>query len=234
MKKNILLIILIFLSSFFTFADENDSSTTAETETSSEEEASTNEKNIDNTLFKGEHQLCFALGLNVPMFTKFLYDNSIGDNGLIFGPDMYQRIPVGGMLGLDYKFAIADNFLVGGSLEGGLFSTTGGNTHTIAALSASFTYNIRRWPFDIPLSINIGAYLNTLKLKDSQLSYTSANIFIKPQFAFYWNINQDWAFGFNTSMWMLPEFYADEAKKNDAAMSFYWNFGLTARYRLKR
>ena len=77
---------------------------------------------------------------------------------------------------------------------------------------------------------NMGVAFNSLYIEDTE-NRLYAGPYIKPDFGFFYNKNEKWSVGFNTTFWVVSEFYFSEDKKNQSNFSAFWDITLSARYR---
>lgn len=185
-------------------------------------------KSSDNVIYQGEMYLRFSLGLTVPLFSNFFNDPSIGKNGYTNNSKLYG-VPVGGSAAVDFIYFLEKNWGVGVEL-GLLLMQTQANYQSLVTVGARAQYMLRRWPFDIPFSVSLGVAFNSLYIEDVE-TMLYAGPYIKPDFGFFYNINDKWSVGFNTTFLVVSEFYFREDKKNQSNFSAFWDITLSARYR---
>lgn len=247
MKKIFLVFFLLNLSLIGAYSQENSETKAEQKEiTSHEDESNTNstnqktlknnkKKNIqsvvkpsNNIIYSGEMFIRFSLGMSVPLFSHFFKDKSIGKNGYT-NNTKYYGVPVGGTVAVDFMYFLEKNWGVGIELALQLLQTQA-NYQSLVAVGARAQYMLRRWPFDIPFSVGLGVAFNSLYIEDVE-SFLYAGPYIKPDFGFFYNINDKWGIGFNTTFWVVSEFYFDNNKKNQSNFSAFWDITLSARYR---
>ena len=182
----------------------------------------------DNIVYQGEMFIRFALGMSVPLFSHFFKNPDIGRNGYTNNAKLYG-VPVGGSAAVDFMYYLEGNWGVGIELALQILQTQA-NYQSLVAVGARGQYMIRRWPFDIPLSVGLGVAFNSLYIEDTE-SLLYAGLYIKPDFGFFYNINEKWSVGFNTTFWVVSEFYFSDEKKNQSNFSAFWDITLSARYR---
>lgn len=185
-------------------------------------------KPSENIIYQGEMFIKFALGLTVPLFSHFFNNSSIGNKGYTNNSKLYG-VPVGGSASIDFMYYLEHNLGVGVEL-GLLLLETQANYQSLVTVGARGQYMLRRWPFDIPFSVGLGIAFNSLYIEDIE-SLLYAGPYIKPDFGFFYNINDKWSVGFNTTFLVVSEFYFKEEKKNQSNFSTFWDITLSARYR---
>lgn len=185
-------------------------------------------KSSDNVIYQGEMFIRFSLGLTVPLFSHFFNDPSIGNKGYTNNSKLYG-VPVGGSAAIDFMYYLENNWGVGVEL-GLLLLETQANYQSLVTVGARGQYMLRRWPFDIPFSLGLGIAFNSLYIEDID-SLLYAGPYIKPDFGFFYNINDKWSVGFNTTFLVVSEFYFKEEKKKQSNFSTFWDITLSARYR---
>ncbi len=182
----------------------------------------------NNVIYQGDMFVRGALGFDVPIFAHFYNDKSIGKNGAVLAPKQYG-CPVGGNLDLSFLYFFENNWGVGVELAGELLQTKE-KYQSIVALGALGGYMFRTWPFDTFLGSGLGLSFNSLYINGGDnLLYIS--FYFKPELEFFWNINKDWAVGFDTDYWIIPEIYFDN-KKNQSSFTHFWSIGFAVRYKI--
>ena len=185
-------------------------------------------KPSDNIIYQGEMFIRFALGMSVPLFSHFFNNPELGNNGYTNNAKLYG-LPIGGSAAIDFMYYLEGNWGVGIELALQILQTQA-NYQSLVAVGARGQYMIRRWPFDIPISVGLGVAFNSLYIEDTE-NRLYAGPYIKPDFGFFYNINEKWSVGFNTTFWVVSEFYFSEDKKNQSNFSAFWDITLSARYR---
>lgn len=185
-------------------------------------------KPSENVIYQGEMFIRFSLGLTVPLFSHFFNNTSIGNNGYTNNSKLYG-VPVGGSAAIDFMYYLEHNWGVGVEL-GLLLLETQANYQSLVTVGARGQYMLRRWPFDIPFSVGLGIAFNSLYIEDIE-SLLYAGPYLKPDFGFFYNINDKWSVGFNTTFLVVSEFYFKDGKKDQSNFSTFWDITLSARYR---
>ena len=166
--------------------------------------------------------------------TYVLGDRMIMINGGLFTPLFFQdttgtphptNLSMGGVGSIQFS-AYLDNNNSLGIEGGGMFAFTEDNNNLfMLPVTARYSYILRKYPFDFPLSIAAGAnfirYGSTFRILP----------ILKPGISIYWNYSNAWAFGLNVVYWWSPEMYMGPAPPR--AHSRFGNFletTLSARY----
>lgn len=141
----------------------------------------------------GDQTFAINLGPIVPLFF------------LSFAPAVFPTnlFPVGLVGSLQWQAYLGPRVRLGGELGGLAAFSPNLNPLLMAYLTPKITYTFPLYPFEIPLSIGLGADLVTYQGK------TTIGPLIKPEASFYWVFNSSWSFGLNVSYWFDMQFAAD-------------------------
>ncbi len=162
----------------------------------------------DAMYVKGDKSFIISLGTVFPLV--FIDDQ---------GQKLDNNLNVGGTGILNYNYYFTPNIAVGGELGGMFASTIGENMLYIVPFGAKATYQFLKGSFEIPLSLTLGF------AAEQYLDTGYFGFFAKPQAALFWRYNQDWSFGLNAALWLLPQW----GTSNDS-YGFFQEITLAARY----
>jgi len=111
------------------------------------------------------------------------------------------NLTVGGTGHLQWSGFLNNNIAIGGEFGGMFAFSPNGNTLFMIPLAARFTYFLRSYPFEFPLSLAAG--INFSRFEES---FKTDPILI-PGIGFYWNYTTEWAFGLDMRWWWVPQIY---------------------------
>ena len=154
----------------------------------------------------GDQMFIINAGLFIPLF--------FFDRG---GDVMKTNLTLGGNLSFLWQVFLSNHISVGGEL-GGMFALSP-NKHVLymIPLTVKATYWFRFYPFEIPISLGLGGNLSILE------EAAHIDFIAKPQVGFYWNFNEEWAFGLNVTYWFVPQIYSGSGKV-ESGHSMFGNF----------
>jgi hypothetical protein len=166
--------------------------------------------------------------------TYVLGDQMLMINGGLFVPLFFQtlagdlhstRLSVGGVGSLQWSTHLNNNMTLGGE-GGGMFAfTPNDNNLFMLPVTVRYSYILRKYPFDFPLSIAGG--VNFVRLN----SVFRLLPILKPGISGYWNYNEAWAFGVNVVYWWTPDIYMGPTPPHsDSRIGNFLEFTLSARY----
>ena len=174
--------------------------------------ASDDDEDVDDIdTYVESYSLCDQMfiinaGLFIPLF--------FFDRG---GDVMKTNLTLGGNLSFLWQVFLSNHISVGGEL-GGMFALSP-NKHVLymIPLTVKATYWFRFYPFEIPISLGLGGNLSILE------EAAHIDFIAKPQVGFYWNFNEEWAFGLNVTYWFVPQIYSGSGKV-ESGHSMFGNF----------
>ena len=154
----------------------------------------------------GDQMFIINAGLFIPLF--------FFDRG---GDVMKTNLTLGGNLSFLWQVFLSNHISIGGEL-GGMFALSP-NKHVLymIPLTVKTTYWFRFYPFEIPISLGLGGNLSILE------EAAHIDFIAKPQVGFYWNFNEEWAFGLNVTYWFVPQIYSGSGKV-ESGHSMFGNF----------
>ena len=156
---------------------------------------------------------------------------SLGDqmffiNGGVFIPLFFfnkscdvskTNLTLGGTGSLCWQVFLSNHFSVGGELGGMFALSPNKRVLYMIPLTAKATYWLRFYPFEIPISLGLGGNLSILE------EAAHIDFIAKPQIGFYWNFNEEWAFGANATYWFVPQIYSGSGMV-ESGHSMFGNF----------
>ena len=154
----------------------------------------------------GDQMFIINAGLFIPLF---FFDKSCDV--------MKTNLTLGGNLSFLWQVFLSNHVSLGGEL-GGMFALSP-NKHVLymIPLTVKATYWFRFYPFEIPISLGLGGNLSILE------EAAHIDFIAKPQIGFYWNFNEEWAFGLNVTYWFVPQIYSGSGKV-ESGHSMFGNF----------
>ena len=147
------------------------------------------------TFSLGDQMFFINGGVFIPLF---FFDRSLDVKD--------TNLTLGGTGSLCWQVFLTNHLSVGAEL-GGMFALSP-NTRVLymIPLMLKATYWIRFYPFEIPLSLGLGGNLSILE------EAAHIDFIAKPGIGFYWNFNEEWAFGANATYWFVPQMYSGSGK----------------------
>ena len=143
----------------------------------------------------GDQMFFINAGLFIPLFF-FDKDMEVYDTNLTLG----------GNGSLSWQVFLSNHLSVGAEL-GGMFALSPNKRILyMIPLTAKATYWFRFYPFEIPIGLGLGGNLSILE------EAAHIDFIAKPQIGFYWNLNEEWAFGLNVTYWFVPQIYSGSGK----------------------
>ena len=245
-KRFSLIILLLFFAFVLNSQESNEEEKNKEEEKNEQEitkeEAEKKENDSLDLIYKGEQHLYLGVGMLVPVFMHFYNNKTLGNNGFVISAEHYE--PPLGLTGyFEYKHFLNEHWAVGAQL-GGSYSKTSENAQTLIHAGFVTTFMIRKWPVDIPISLEIGGHFNSLKQESPAKDIQSGGFFIKPEIGFFYNIDENWGVGGSMAWWVVPEIYTmsyDKDNKefvehdlvNQSTFAHSWALTLNVRYRFQ-
>lgn len=158
---------------------------------------------------KGSQMFSFTLGTSFPTFTYFFEDNEFR-GGLGEGK---TGAKVGGYGAISYQVFNAPTSAIGGEIGYNFNFSASNMLFTAVPFYAKYTILPIQGQVDLPISFGLGgAYI---KYNDASLMTLFANM----QVGVTWYPGDNWGFGLNTGLWLIPEFnYMDALRQDNALM----------------
>ena len=150
---------------------------------------------FEPTYGPGDQMLSLNLGLFIPLFFAG------GSDGI-----ESANLSLGGTGHLLWSAFLTNELALGGELGGMFAFTPNRNTLFMIPLAARLTYFFRAYPFEFPLSLAAGA--NFSRFNES----FKIDPIVIPGVGFYWNLNTEWAFGFDARYWWVPQIYTGQSE----------------------
>ena len=141
----------------------------------------------------GDQTFSINAGVLMPLFF-FPGESSALDPAL---PHQY----IGASGALRWATFLGNSLSVGAELGGMYSSTVLDHTLISIPVTGHLDYAIRFFPFEVSLHGNLG--VNFLRLENDLY----IGPILKPGASFYWNYNNEWAFGLRLEYWFIPEIY---------------------------
>ena len=127
------------------------------------------------------------------------------------------NLTLGGTGSLCWQVFLSNHISVGGELGGMFALSPNKRVLYMIPLTAKVTYWFRFYPFEIPISLGLGANLSMLE------EAAHIDFIAKPSLGFYWNFNEEWAFGANVTYWFVPQIYSGSGMV-ESGHSMFGNF----------
>ena len=154
----------------------------------------------------GDQMFFINGGVFIPLF---FYDKSL---------DVYDtNLTLGGSGSLCWQVFLSNHISVGGELGGMFALSPNKRVLYMIPITAKATYWFRFYPFEIPISLGLGGNLSILE------EAAHIDFIAKPGIGFYWNFNEEWAFGANAVYWFVPQMYSGSGKVS-STHSMFGNF----------
>ena len=170
---------------------------------------------------KGSQLFSFKVGTTLPTFTYFFGSKDL-KGGLGEGKTGMQ---VGGYGGISYQVFNTPYTAIGGEIGYNFNFAVDKELFTAVPFYAKYSYLPLQGKWDIPISAGLGfAYI---KAYDAQLMtlYTNFEVGVT------WFPGEHWGIGFNTGLWLIPEFNYNDAPKKDNALAGFVPITFSVTYR---
>lgn len=144
----------------------------------------------------------FILGVNAGLFIPMFYYG---------GPDGVEdaNLTLGGTGHIYYGGYLSNNVAVGGEIGGSFSFSPNDNTLYMLLIAGRYTYFLRRFPFEFPLSVSAG--FNFSRFGENFKTDPA----ITPSVGVLWNLNAQWGFGFDVRYWWVPQIYRGPSPPSD-------------------
>ncbi|MBR0318740.1 MAG: hypothetical protein IJQ86_05580 [Spirochaetia bacterium] len=147
------------------------------------------------TFSLGDQMFFINGGVFIPLF---FFDRSLDVKD--------TNLTLGGTGSLCWQVFLTNHLSVGAELGGMFALSPNKRVLYMIPLMLKATYWIRFYPFEIPLSLGLGGNLSILE------EAAHIDFIAKPGIGFYWNLNEEWAFGANATYWFVPQMYSGSGK----------------------
>ena len=147
------------------------------------------------TFSLGDQMFFINGGVFIPLF---FFDRSLDVKD--------TNLTLGGTGSLCWQVFLTNHLSVGAELGGMFALSPNKRVLYMIPLMLKATYWIRFYPFEIPLSLGLGGNLSILE------EAAHIDFIAKPGIGFYWNFNEEWAFGANATYWFVPQMYSGSGK----------------------
>jgi hypothetical protein len=154
----------------------------------------------------GDQMFFINGGVFIPLF---FFDRSYD-----FGK---TNLTLGGTGSLCWQVFLSNHISVGAELGGMFALSPNKRVLYMIPLTAKATYWIRFYPFEIPISLGLGGNLSILE------EAAHIDFIAKPSIGFFWNFNEEWAFGANATYWFVPQIYSGSGMV-ESGHSMFGNF----------
>ena len=154
----------------------------------------------------GDQMFVINAGLFIPLF---FFDRSLDV--------METNLTLGGTGSLCWQVFLTNHLSLGGELGGMFALSPNRRVLYMIPLTVKATYWFRFYPFEIPISLGLGGNLSILE------EAAHIDFIAKPAVGFYWNFNEEWAFGANVTYWFVPQIYSGSGKVQ-SSHSMFGNF----------
>ena len=160
----------------------------------------------EETFSLGDQMFFINGGVFIPLF---FFDRS--------ADVMDTNLTLGGTGSLSWQVFLSNHISVGGELGGMFALSPNKRVLYMIPLTVKATYWFRFYPFEIPISLGLGGNLSILE------EAAHIDFIAKPSLGFYWNFNEEWAFGANAAYWFVPQMYSGSGKVS-SSHSMFGNF----------
>ena len=174
-----------------------------------------------NTYDKGSQMFSFKVGTTIPTFTYFFADDTV-----VVGPgEGNTGAKVGGYGGISFQLFNTPTTAVGGEIGYNFNFSQANILFTAVPFYAKYSYVPVQGTWDLPISVGLGgAYI---KYNDASMMTLYANM----EVGLTWYPGDNWGFGLNTGIWLIPEFNYNEELQQDNALAGFIPITLSITYR---
>lgn len=166
-----------------------------------------------DTYDKGNQIFSFKIGTTIPAFTHFFSDDS---PSTFVGPgEDNTGMKVGGYGAISYQVFNTPKTAIGGEIGYNFNFSAAKMLFTAVPFYAKYSYVPVQGEWDLPISFGLGgAYI---KYNDASMMTMYANM----EVGVTWFPGENWGFGINTGLWLIPEFnYYEELQQDNALVGF--------------
>jgi hypothetical protein len=152
----------------------------------------------------GDQTMSINAGLFLPLFLL--------PSGTILLQGRPPHLTPGVVGSLSWAAYVTPDIRVGVDIAGNFTLSPNANVLLMLPLVAKASYVFTFYPFELPLTMGIGA--NLVKYVDK----SSLDLLLRPGASFYWIYNASWSFGVNLQYWFDMQF------NTNPALTRYGNF----------
>jgi hypothetical protein len=116
-------------------------------------------------------------------------------------PVIPANLTIGGSGSLGYAYYFSDAFSVGGDAAFSYSKTVGNNIFLFVPLTVKAAYQFTAGKFEFPLGLSIGI------AAQNYLDRAYWGLIVRPEVGAYYRYSQDWSFGIQTGLSILPQWY---------------------------
>jgi hypothetical protein len=138
----------------------------------------------------GDQAFIFSLGAAIPLFFLRTSDGVVEPTNLYPGP----------RVSIEYMNYLSQSFAVGVEVIGGFMFSPNLNIYFTLPIIAKISYIIYIDTFQLFLNMGLGIDLEKF------LEYSHVDFFVRPQAAFYLNIDPSIDLGLSVGYWLVPQF----------------------------
>ena len=149
-----------------------------------------NEEYYEEIFGLGDQTFTISAGLFHPLFYSTPSFEFVDDN-----------LTMGGCGSLQWNAYINNSWSLGGEFAGIFTFTPNERILYLMPLTFKVTKYFRNYPFEFPVFLGGGISFNSVA------DAFHLDPILKPGAGVYWNMNEEWAFGFNLVYWWVPQIY---------------------------
>lgn len=198
-KGIILLFMLFFMSTLVCFAQNGDDGSSGGQDAPPP---------IPPTYILGSQNIIIRGGPFIPLFF----------NNLTTGEIEPANLWVGVKFGFQWQGYLSNEWSIGGEISGSLCFSPNFNILWLLPLGVKGTYTIHIHPFEFPLSLTVGACL------ESFIDSSRIDFFAKPEIAGFWKIDATWGVGLSIGYLWIPQLSSDDQESVQSGQSYLGNF----------
>jgi hypothetical protein len=163
---------------------------------------------VPSTYILGSQNIIVRLGPFIPLFF----------NNLSTGEIVPANLWTGVKFGFQWQGYLSNEWSVGAEINGSLAFSPNFNILWLLPIGVKGTYTIHMHPFEFPLSLTIGACM------ESFIDSSRIDFFVKPEIAGYWKIDATWGVGLNIAYLWIPQQSSEDQESVQSGQSFLGNF----------
>ena len=130
-------------------------------------------------------------------------DQLIKINLILNFPVLPKNLKIGGSGSLGYSYYFSDAFSVGGDASFSYSKTTGNNIFLFVPLTLKAGWQFSAGKFEFPLALSVGV------AAQNYLDRSYWGLIVRPELGAYYRYSQDWSFGVQTGVSVLPQWYSN-------------------------
>jgi hypothetical protein len=162
----------------------------------------------------GDQAFIFSLGAAFPMFFLRTSDGVVEPTNLYLGPKV----------SIEYMNYLSQSFAVGVEVIGGFMFSPNFNIYFTLPITAKISYIIYIDTFQLFLNMGLGIDLEKF------LGYNHIDFFIRPQAAFYLNIDPSIDLGLSVGYWFVPQFNTADQPASQTRLGNFLDVSLSLIY----